>query len=62
MNRSDLKHTLTEKSRAEEHEKKARNELRATACELWMVKDELVIARDELNMARGELRVVKVGQ
>ena len=41
MHRSDLKHTLTVKSRAEEQEKKARDELRAAAYELQMVKDEL---------------------
>ena len=36
-----LKHTSMAKSRAEEQEKKARDELRAADCELWMVKDEL---------------------
>ena len=52
MYRSDLKHTLTMKSRAEEQEKKARDELRATAYKLRMVKDELQITREELKMAR----------
>ena len=61
MHRSDLKHTLTVKSRAEEQEKKAQDELRATAYELWMVEDEPHIAREELKMAKGELRVVKAG-
>ena len=67
--RSDLKHTLTAKSRAEEQEKKARDELRAATYELGMVKDKLQVAREELKMARGELktargelRVVKAGQ
>ena len=41
MHRSDLKHTLMAKSRAEEQEKKARDELRAAAYELRMVKDKL---------------------
>ena len=60
--KSNLKHTSMTKSRAEEQEKKARNELRATAYELRMVKDELQIAREELKATRGELRVVKVEQ
>ena len=60
--RSDLKHTSTAKSRAEEQEKKGQVELRAAAYELWMVKDELQIAREELKAARGELRVVRVEQ
>ena len=34
MHRSDLKHTLTTKLRAEEQEKEARDELRAAAYEL----------------------------
>ena len=62
MHKSDLKHTMTAKLRAEEQEKKARDELRATAYELWMVKDELQITKEELKMARGELWVVKAGQ
>ena len=39
--RSYLKHTSTAKSRAEEQEKKTRDELRAAAYELGMVKDKL---------------------
>ena len=62
MHRYDLKHTLTAKSRAEEQEKKARDEMRASAFELRMVEDELQIAKEELKTARGELRVVKAGQ
>ena len=62
MHRSNLKHTLTAKSRPEEQEKKARDELRATAYELWMIEDDLQIAREELKRVRGELRVVKVRQ
>ena len=62
MHRSDLKHTVTTKLRAEEQEKKARDELRATAYELRMVEDELQIAKEELKAAMGELRVVKAGQ
>ena len=54
MHRSDLKHTLTAKSQAEEQEKKARDELRAATYELQR-------AREELKTARGKLRVIKVG-
>ena len=39
--KSDLKHTSMEKSRAEEQEKKARDELRVVDYELRMVRDEL---------------------
>ena len=59
--RSDLKHTLTAISRAEEQEKKAWDELRAATYELRMVKDELKITREKLKTARGKLQVVKVG-
>ena len=62
MHRSDLKHTLTAKSRAEKQEKKAQNEMRVVSYELWMVKDELQITREELKTARDELRVIKAGQ
>ena len=41
MPRSNMKHTLTTKSRAENQEKKAWDELSAAAYELRMVKDEL---------------------
>ena len=47
MHRSDLKHTLMAKSRTEEQEKKAREELRVAAYELRMIEDELQIAREE---------------
>ena len=60
--KSDLKHTSTVKSRAEEHEKKARDMLRVVDSELRMVREELQIAREELKAARGELRVVRVEQ
>ena len=53
MHRSDLKHTLMAKLRAEEREKKARDELRAATYKMRMVKDELQIAREELKTARG---------
>ena len=62
MHRSDLKHTVTVKLRAEEHEKKARDKLRAAAYELRMVEDELQIAKEKLKTAGGELWVVKAGQ
>ena len=60
--KSDLKHTPTAKSRAEEQENEAQDKLRATNNELRMVREELQIAREELKGARGELRVVKVEQ
>ena len=60
--RSDLKHTSTTNSRAQEQENKARDELRAAAYELRMVKDELQITGEELKAARGELWVVRVEQ
>ena len=62
MHRSDLKHTLTVKSRVEEQEKKTRNELRVATYKLQMVKDELKIDMEELKTAKDELRVVKAGQ
>ena len=62
MHRSDLKHTFTVKSRVEEQEKKAQDELRATAYKLWMVKNELQISWEEVKVAKSELRVVKAGQ
>ena len=62
--RYDLKYTSTAKSQAEEHEKKAQDELRAAAYELRMVKDELRVVRveqqadkEELQVARDELRL-----
>ena len=39
--KSNLKHTSTEKSRAKEQEKKARDKLRASDCKLLMVREEL---------------------
>ena len=59
MHRSDLKHTVTAKLRAEEQEYKARDEMRAATYELRMAEDELQIAKEELKTARGELWVVK---
>ena len=60
--KSDLKHISTAKSRVEEHENKARDELRAVDCELRMVRDKLQITREELKAARGELRVARAEQ
>ena len=62
MHRSDLKHTVTAKLRAEEQEKKALDELKVAAYELRMVEDELQITKEELKTTRGEMRVVKAGQ
>ena len=53
--KSNLKHTSTVKLRAEEQENKARDELRAADCELWLVRDELQIAKEELKAVRGEM-------
>ena len=39
--KSDLKHTLTAKARAEDKENKAREGLRVAKDELWVVKEEL---------------------
>ena len=59
--KSDLNHTSTVKSQAEEQENKAWDELRASDYELRMVRGELQIARKELKAARGELWVVRAG-
>ena len=53
MHRFDLKHTVMAKLRAEEQDKKARDELRVVAYELRMVEDELQIAKEELKTFRG---------
>ena len=45
--KSDLKHTSTAKSWAEEQEKKAWDEPRAVAYDLRIVKDELQVVRVE---------------
>ena len=52
---SDLKHTTTAKSRAEDKENKARGELRVAEDELRSIRDELQVARDELHVVRDEL-------
>ena len=54
---SDLKHTTTAKTRAEDKEKKARGELMVTEDELRVIRDELQVARDELHMVWDELRI-----
>ena len=46
--RSDLKHTLTAKVRAEDREKKAIEGLRVIKDELRVVKEEFQAAREEL--------------
>ena len=53
MHRFELKHTTTVKLRAKQHEKKARDELRAAAYEVRMVENELQIAKEELKTAKG---------
>ena len=46
--KSDLKHTLIAKARAEDREKKAIEGLRFVEDELWAVKEEFQVAREEL--------------
>ena len=60
--KSDLKHTSTAKSLAEEQGKKAQDEPRVVDCKLWMVRDDLQIAREELKAARGELWAIRLEQ
>ena len=54
---SDLKHTTTEKARAEDKEKKAWGELRVTEDKLRVVRDELQVVRDELHVVRDKLHI-----
>ena len=53
--KSDLKHTMTARARAEGREEKARDGLRVAKGELWEVKDELEAAQDDLLVARDRL-------
>ena len=54
---SDLKHTTTEKARAEDKEKKAWGELRVAEDKLRVVRDELQVVRDELHVVRDKLHI-----
>ena len=64
--KSDLKHTISARARAEGREDEARNSLKAVKCELQEVRDELRItkndlikARDGLQFAQYELQMVR---
>ena len=64
--KSDFKHTLSARTRAEGREDEARNSLRAAKFELREVKDglqavqnDLLEARDGLQSAQSELQMVK---
>ena len=48
--KSDLKHTLVARARAEDKEKKARKDLR-------VAEDELLLAREEFQAVKGDLPV-----
>ena len=53
--KSDLRHTMTTRVRAEGREEKARDGLRVAEGELWEVKVGLQAAQDDLMVARDEL-------
>ena len=53
--KSDLRHTLSARARAEGREEEARNSLRAAEVELREVRDGLQAAQDDLLEARNGL-------
>ena len=55
--KSDLRHTMTARARAESREEKARDSLRVAEVELREVRDELQAAQDDLLEARGSCRL-----
>ena len=57
--KSDLKHTVTARARAEGREEKARASLRATEVELREVRDGLQAAQDDLLEARDGLQATQ---
>ena len=57
--KSDLRHTLTARARAEGREEKAREGLRVTEGELQEVRDGLQTAQNELRAAREELQTAR---
>ena len=64
--KSDLRHTLSARARAEDREEEARNSLRAAEVELrevrdglQVVQDDLLEARDGLYSAQSELQIVR---
>ena len=54
--KSDLRHTMTARARAEGREEKARDSLRVAEVELREVKDGLHAAQDDLLEARDGLQ------
>ena len=50
--KSDLRHTMTVRARAESKEEKARDSLRVVEVELWEVRNGLQAAQDDLLEAR----------
>ena len=64
--KSDLRHTMTARARAEGREEKARDSLRVAEVELQEVRDglqaaqaELQVVRDELQSSQNELRATR---
>ena len=53
--KSDLRHTVTERARAESREEKAWNSLRVVEVELREVRDRLQATQDDLLETRDEL-------
>ena len=57
--KSDLKHTMSARARAESREEKARGSLKVAEVELQEVKDGLQVARDDLLEARNGLQATQ---
>ena len=57
--KSDLKHTMLARARADSREEKARGNLKVAEVELQEVKDGLQVARDDLLEARNELQAAQ---
>ena len=58
--KSDLRHTMTARARAEGREEKARDGLRVAKGELREVRDELQAAQDDLLVARDGLEAPRL--
>ena len=58
--KSDLRHTMTMRARAEGREEKARDGLRVAEDELQEVRDELQAAQDDLLVARDGLKATQI--
>ena len=57
--KSDLRHTVTARARAESREEKARNNLRVAEVELREVRDGLQATQDDLLETRDELQATQ---